>query len=157
MSLPYIEGQIIGVPYHSPSQNPPVVFLNDIDAPSTTFPAGQWVTVEVPDIPEDTKAVSLVGVMMITSGSLQVAGDFPQQQPNMTLRVRRWVGPTIPYSPDYVGQVVEARFGGVRTNFSSWCAVENRKFEIFWTRNTPYPHPGYAAYGLKIYIDAYMR
>jgi hypothetical protein len=150
--MSYVECQIIGVPYYSPSEHPPVVFMNSITAPDPAFPENEWVTVEIPVIPDDTKFVHLTGVMIITSGAVDLA-----ETADMHLRLRRYLAPPNAYSPDYVGQVCESRTGGVRSPFAAWCPVENRKFQLHWTRSTPYPHPQHAAYGLKLYVDAYGR
>lgn len=150
--MAWVEGQIIGVPYYSPSEYPPVVFANSLQASDPNFPEGRWVAVEINTLPADTKAVHLTGILIITYGSSDLS-----ETADLTLRLRRYLGPGNGYNPDYVGQVCEVRLGGVRSSFASWVAVENRKFELFWTRSSPYPYPAHAAYGIKLYVDAYLR
>lgn len=146
----WVEGLIQGVPYYSPSEYPPVVFENSINS---DVGSGVWKEATIPsDIPEDVVAVSVVGILIITYGQTDLS-----ETADLHLRLRRPLGATNAYLPDYIGQICESRSGGVRSPFSSWVAVADRKFEYHWTKTTPPPYPEHASYGFKLYVDSYLR
>lgn len=142
----WTEGRTIGVPYYSPAEYKPVVFCLDTGD-------GVWHEATVPaDVPADAIAVQLVGILIITYGQVDLSESC-----DMHLRLRRPLGPDSGYSPDYVGQVIEVRSGGVRSPFACWVSIERGKFEWHWTRSTPAGYPKHASYGIKLYVGAYLR
>lgn len=138
-------------PWYGPTSNPPVVFRNavaDLGEPD------KWLEAEIPaGAPADAVAAHVVGILIISHPGKPGVFD-PVPTADLHLRLRRALGPDNPYLPDYIGQVCEAQPGGVRSPFASWVALEGRKFEYHWTRNTPPPYPQYPSYGFKLYVDA---
>lgn len=146
--LEWAECSTIGVPFESPTANPPAVFVNSTD--DEQIPSGEWVTITLKDVPQETQAVHFTGILMITKETQRY------EIVNMTVRFRN-TGGSDPRLFDYVGQVVTIEFSGVRSPFAGWIPVTDRQFDIYWARSTPVGYPENPALGFRIYIDAYCR
>ena len=110
----------------------------------------EWHVVNVSHlVPEDAKAIFLVGILLITHGScLEIA--------NLQLYFR-------PHGSDenvsYIVQIIEASLdGGQRVPFSIWLPLsEDKKFEFKWTRTNPGQWPHWSAYGINLSINAWGK
>lgn len=109
--------------------------------PAQSIPSGQWVTVDLtndtrwcvnndcftyqPNLPIDTKAVFLSGLLVITHPGGSVTCDL-------------WANFRAPDSTlpegSYQMQTIEATAGaGVRSNAAVWVPVKERKFDVYWS------------------------
>ena len=133
------------------------VFLNTYTGDGVTVPwngkvftKGAWTTVDISDVvPEDTKAVCMQGILIITHGTTEETAD-------LTINLKP---PSSTENPlNYEGQVIETMvLGGQRSPFFSCVAVENRKFQFYWNTNTPGTWPVNSSYGVSLQIQAIAR
>ncbi|MCF2855898.1 hypothetical protein L1286_00315 [Pseudoalteromonas sp. SMS1] len=148
----FVEGTVMGVVKHSPTQSNPPVFINTYTGAGTVkHPEGQWSQVDVSDIvPADTTAIYLSGNLLITHGT-------QPQTCNLTIAYRN-AGETHNYG--YIGQTIEAALGsGQRSAHSTWVPITNGKFEIKWEANTAHlgTWPNHCSYGINLSLVSYLR
>lgn len=137
---------------------PLISTYDGLDA-NATYPyksQSYWYRITIPahfDIPEDCKAVELIGELIITCTN-------PAAQPDMAVFFR---APAAPPSPlptsayDFVAQAVVTGLGGIRTPCYVTVPVIGQQFDFAWYRNDAYvPTPG-VTYGFKFYINAWSR
>jgi len=133
------------------------VFFNTYSGDGVTTPwngllftRGQWTRVDLSEhIPLDAKAVNLGGLLIITHGN-------QQETANLTLNVKP---PSSNENPaNYEGQVIEVwTGGGQRTNFATWVAVEDAKFDFYWNVNQLGTYPEFSSYGINLNIVGFAR
>ena len=144
----WIEGSLIGVPLDNP-KIPVAVFLNSYTGDGAQ--AGQWVEIDLTEqgIPDDTLAVFLSGLLIITHGT---TGELC----NLTVSFRA-PGDDLS-AANYLGQAIEAHNGGgQRSTFATWVPVFDRRFEFRWDRGTGGQYPAHCAYAVNLSLQAYVR
>jgi hypothetical protein len=152
----FLEGTRVGIRYYSPTEAPPVIFMNSVDGTEPEYAPNQWNNVVVPSIkddpsngiPDDCIAVFLCGILIITNG-------YASESADMHVRFRRWLSGNNTYFPPYILQAV-SNVGGARHPFSLWVPVDTRRFQFYWTRSTQPPWPQHASYGLNAYVSDYL-
>jgi len=147
--IDWVEGAIVGVPAKSPF-SVYGFYVNTYNGQGVQqYPAGQWHVVDLSaEVPPDTKAIHLCGLLLITHGTNT---DTAQ----ITVHYRT-LGETYDYP--YMGQCVEGSEGN-RENHSCWVRLVDGKFEIKWTRipSAGDNYPTESIFGVSLLIDAYMR
>lgn len=150
------EGTIVGVVADSPTQRPPLIFVNTwtgegLDA----FPMGVWTDVHTAGlVPAGVIAVDLTGIMIITHGWAVEICD-------LTIAFRR-KGTTREDYP-YAGQVIEASTqNGQRTNYTGRIPVDDHGvFQLKWVQTPAYPvgftWPLFCAYDIDLRLTGYLR
>lgn len=137
----WAEGTVLGVPVDNPKK--PIALFLRYDAaspiPRPAIPPNQWVEVDLsngpqwdvkdngdparqPDLPPDTLAVFLSGLMVITHpGGVKIC-DL-------------WAKFRAAGSGDQSGYTMQAvaTEGGVRSGAATWVPVYDRRFEIYWS------------------------
>ena len=144
----WIEGSMIGVPTDNPKR-PNAIFLNSYTGDGVH--AGRWHEIDLTKqgIPEDSLAVFLSGLLIITHGT---TGEVC----NLTVAFRA-PGSDLPAGA-YLGQAIEAAIGnGQRSTFSTWVPVFERRFEFRWDRGTGGNWPAHCAYAVNLSLQAYVR
>ena len=128
-----------------------VVFLNSATGDGVDkYPMNQWATVDLSGyVPENTKAVFLSGMLIITHGSVAETCDL-----HTYFRSGNSVTDT-----QYVGQTVEAHIGGgQRSNHSVWVPLDDGKFQFKWNSSTyPNTYPTHRSYGVNMRLNAWLR
>lgn len=126
-------------------------------------PQNQWITVSVADkVPEDTKAVFLCGIGVITNGFQ-----------NNTTTLKCWfkrTGYQLPPAEDAIAMhwdleaaavnMVSSPTDGSRNNFGLWVPLDaNRCFDLQWCclQSTSQPYPQGASVAWNIRLNAYLR
>jgi hypothetical protein len=148
----FVEGSTIGIAADNPKQHN-VLFVNTTD-PATTerWPPNRWNVVDCSSIvPEDTKAVALSSLLIITHGKKSAIAD-------LTVAVRRQ-GSTLDNSKNYHAQTIETdAAGGQRTPDTIWVALSSDlKFEVFWTKTDERSYPEGSAFGINMNLFGYLR
>lgn len=109
-----------------------------------------WHTVDMsPWVPEDTKAIHLTGMLIITHGSTAEIAD-------MVLHLR--TDQTVSTVPTW--QVIEtSTSGGQRSTMATWVGLDSqRQFQYMYTMKNPGTMwPTYSAYGINLRMDAYVK
>jgi hypothetical protein len=130
--------------------------------PNQAIPARQWVTIDLsngpqwivngddrtyqPNIPRDTVAVFLSGILVITHPSVPGQAVICDLTANF-----RAPGSSLPYD-SYQMQTIEASAGnGVRSNAAVWVPVKDRKFEMYWSFTEGCPSL------INLSLQAYLR
>lgn len=143
----WIELSSIYVSKQCPTQQK-VIFVNSYTEVGPV--SGEWHTVDMSDcLPEDAKAINLVGILIITHGlSIETA--------NMQLYFRTY-GDTGEYL--YTGQVCEASvYDGQRSPLSVWIPLsKDKKFQFLWTRSNSGQWPTWSAYGINLSLNAWGK
>lgn len=151
--------------FGAPSDNAkrPIGVLVRYDAagtiPAISIPPDTWVIIDLangpswyvngdkttfqPNLPEDTKAIFLSGLLIIT-------------HPGGTVTCDLWANFRAPgsslQSGSYQMQTIEAVAGsGVRSNAAVWVPVVNRRFEFFWHYTAGCPSM------VNLSLQAYVR
>lgn len=157
----WIEGSVFGAPSDN-SKRPIAIFARHDGAgtiPLISIPPNQWVTINLangsqwnvngdpvtfqPNLPEDTKAIFLSGLVVITHPGGSVTCDLWANF--------RAPGSTLPHD-SYQMQTIEAISGsGVRSNAAAWVPVVNRQFQIYWHHT-----PGCPSL-INLSLQAYVR
>lgn len=157
----WIEGSTVGVPDDN-AKRPLAVFVStetSWTAPIISIPANTWVTIDLangsiwnlngdttsyqPNLPSDTKAVFLSGLLVISHPGGSVTCD-------LWANFRR-PGSSLPHD-SYQVQTIEATSGaGIRSNAAVWVPVSDRKFQFYW-----YHTPGCPSL-INLSLQAYVR
>lgn len=148
----WVEGSTIGVRVQTAREDN-LISVNSYASP-TSFPAGEWHTVDVTaqGVPLDARAVYLSGLLVITHGAAPGICD-------MAVSMRAF-GST--QQPRMMGQVVEAHAGGgQRSTFGHWVPLSEGKLQFYWTRSTwnqwSNAPDGGCSYGMAAWPQAYVR
>lgn len=131
----------------SPTQQQ-VIFVNSFTEVGPI--ANTWHIVDMSnDLPEEAKAVNLVGILIITHGLNSETAD-------LELFFRAY-GETDYYL--YTGQVIEASiYNGQRSTMSVWIPLSSdKKFEFYWTRTNAGQYPSWSAYGINLSLNAWAE
>lgn len=149
MTNSWTECTTIGVPTDN-SKQPNAIFVNSYSGSGPS--SGSWHEIDISDkIPEDTKAVFLSGVLIITHGTTSEIA-------NLTIGFRAPGSSFDPNGQNYIGQCIEANTtGGQRSTFATWVPVIDGKFEFRWDRPTTANYPIYSAYGVNLSLQAYVK
>ncbi len=160
-TLAWNEATIFGAP--SDNAKRPIGVLVRYDGvgtlPAISIPPDTWVTIDLsngpqwyyngdqttfqPNLPEDTKAVFLSGLLIITHPGGVITCDLWANF--------RAPGSTLPYN-SYQVQTLEAIAGsGVRSNAAVWVPVVNRQFQIYWHYTPGCPSM------INLSLQAYVR
>lgn len=160
-SLAWVESSSFGVPLNNAKR--PIGLLVRYDGvgtiPAISIPADTWVTVDLangpnwyvngdqttfqPNLPEDTKAIFLSGLLIITHPGGSVTCDLWANF--------RAPGSSLPYN-SYQVQTIEAISGsGIRSNAAVWVPVVNRRFEVYWHYTPRCPSM------INLSLQAYVR
>lgn len=157
----WLEGSVVGVPDDN-AKRPVAVFARWDGVgtiPNISIPPNQWVTIDMangsqwtvngdavtfqPNLPSDTKAVFLSGLLVITHPGGSVTCDLWANF--------RKPGSSLPHD-SYQMQTIEAIAGsGVRSNAAVWVPVADRKFEFYWHHT-----PGCPSL-INLSLQAYVR
>lgn len=146
--IPYIEGDIIGVPQKSPTGQNPIIFLNTYTGAGVA--RNTWSKVDMKGlVPPDTKAIRLDGILIITHGTTAETAD-------LVVHFRK---PGETYEYNYIMQTIEAStLNGQRSNAGTWVALDDDLcFEYKWNTQSLGTYPAYSAYGLNLTLTAYLR
>lgn len=160
----WVEGSVIGVPADN-AKRPLALFVRWDGVgtiPNEPLPPNTWVTVDLtngskwcvnddctsyqPNIPADTKAIFLSGLLIITH----------PLTPGNVFTCDLWAnfrapGSTLP-SGSYQIQTIEALGGsGVRSNAAIFVPVRDRKFELYWMSTPSCPAL------INLSLQAYVR
>ena len=145
----YIEGNTIGIPGSSPTQQNPVIFLNTATGIGSAW--NVWTKVDLTNIvPAGTKAVRLDGYLIITHGITPEIAD-------LMVHFRKTGDTSFPYS--YIMQAIEVDTkGGQRSTAGTWIVLDDDlTFEYKWNVNQLGTYPNYSSYGINLSITAYLR
>ena len=153
----WVEGSAIGVRDNN-TKRPIGIFARYDGAgtiPYISIPADTWVTIDLgntaiwpaddmqPNLPTDTKAIFLSGILIITHPGGSITCDVYANF--------RAPGDDLP-GTSYQMQTIEAVAGsGIRSNAAVWVPVTDRKFEFYWHYT-----PGCPSL-VNLSIQAYVR
>ncbi len=164
-SAEWVEGSTIGVPWDN-AKRPTAIFVTSLDPtasiPRIPIPPNQWVLIDLtngpdwdvtefggdnvrwqPDIPEDTIAVFLSGMLIITHPGGIITCDL-------------WANFRAPggdlFEGSYQMQTIEAVAGsGSRSTASVMVPVVDRRFEFYWNHTQGCPS------AINLSLQAYVR
>jgi len=144
----YNEAGSVGFVAHSPGQHP-VIIVNTASNLSPEITPGDWHTIDLStDLPADTQAVFLSGILIITHGSTP-------EVCNMYISLREGGGQ---YGTDPTGQVVKQSIGdGARQNYFELVPVNDGKIDLLWSRSTEGEWPEHCSYGFNFKLVGYLR
>ncbi len=120
--------------------------------------AGHWCRVMVSSygLPEDTKAIFVSGILIITHGMKSETADL--QVGFRAAGDNNDPAKVVPGGVWYSAQSVEAAIGnGQRSTMASWIPVRNGAFEFKWTRSTSGSWPESSSYGINLTFQAFAR
>lgn len=144
----YGEASTIGYAAHSPGQKR-VIIVNTADSFSPELTPGEWHTIDLSgEMPADTQAVFLSGILIITHGSTP-------EVCNMYVSFREGNGE---YPTDPTGQVVKQAAGdGARQNYFELVPVRDGKIDLWWSRSTAGEWPEHCSYGFNFKLVGWLR
>lgn len=145
----FIEGSTMGVVAQHPKQYLTVFVNSHTGAGLEKFPDNHWTTVDVSGVvPKKATAVYVSGMLIVTGGQAEELCDL-----TVGYRAHGETG-----DPSYLVQSIHSGTnGGARTPHSTWIPVREGKFDLHWRRSTQGPWPEHCAYGINLYLVAYLR
>ena len=135
----------------SPSDAPMGVFFNSYTGAGAAV--NTWTTVDLSDVvPDNTIAVYLTGILIITHGTKQETADM-----HMFFRQDQSYDP----KGRYTHQVIEASSrNGQRSTMGVWVALDaNKRFQYKWETGPESiygQYPAYSAYGANLLVNAVL-
>lgn len=126
------------------------IFVNTYTGLGGTADTWQRIDLKPHGVPADAKAVQLTGILIVTHGQQPETAD-------LSVAFRR-PGVDAVTCANYVGQTVEAHVGGgQRTNLMTWVPVVDGAVEFCYRRSTQGQWPGNSAYGVNLFVQAWVR
>lgn len=134
-----------------------IIYINAVNTDGDYPAGGGWFTVDASKtvygvdngLPEDTLAIWLSGILIISPGYAEETADlhFYCRKPSII--------PTDTYLCAQCCSTAPAQ--GARTNFTTLIPVTDRKFQFWWYKSTSGYWPDHASYGIIAWPIGYIR